>query len=315
MLSHTNIISTLYAGSLILPLNTSDIHISYLPLAHIFERVLLSNTLFIGGSAGFFRGDVALLIEDIGVLQPTIFASVPRLFNRIYDKIVQGALNSGSALKAALFTKAVDAKLHYLNNGGYLSHSVWDALVFSKVKAVLGGKVRYMISGSAPISSTVLNFLRIATGAQVVEGYGQTESCAGLTLCWANDFVPGHVGSVQAKYVVLRGGYFVIPHSFNSNPLFHIHSMELKLVSVPEMNYHAKDLKGEVWVRGHGVFLGYLKDKKKTDETITPDKWLQTGDIGTLDKSGRLSIVDRKKNIFKLAQGEYSKFLGHPSPP
>jgi long-chain acyl-CoA synthetase len=81
--------------------------------------------------------------------------------------------------------------------------------------------------------------------------------------------------------------------------------MELKLVSVPEMNYHAKDLKGEVWVRGHGVFLGYLKDQKKTDETITADKWLQTGDIGTLDKYGRLSIVDRKKNIFKLAQGEY----------
>jgi long-chain acyl-CoA synthetase len=198
MLSHTNVISTLYAGSLILPLNSTDIHISYLPLAHIFERVLLSNTLFIGGSAGFFRGDVALLIEDLGVLKPTIFASVPRLFNRIYDKIVQGA-QASSPLKAALFAKAVDSKLYHLNNGGHLHHSVWDPLVFAKVKAVLGGRVRYMVSGSAPISSTVLNFLRIATGAQVVEGYGQTESCAGLTLCWANDFVPGHVGSVQAK--------------------------------------------------------------------------------------------------------------------
>jgi long-chain acyl-CoA synthetase len=71
------------------------------------------------------------------------------------------------------------------------------------------------------------------------------------------------------------------------------------------MNYHAKDLKGEVWVRGHGVCRGYLKDKAKTDETITEDGWLKTGDIATLDKFGRLSIVDRKKNIFKLAQGEY----------
>jgi long-chain acyl-CoA synthetase len=199
MLSHTNIISTLRAGSLSLPLDSSDIHISYLPLAHIFERVLLSNTLFIGGSAGFFRGDVALLIEDLGVLRPTLFASVPRLFNRIYDKIVQGALNSGSAVKAALFTKALDSKLYHLNHGGHLTHSVWDPLVFSKVKAVLGGRVRLMISGSAPISSTVMNFLRVATGAQMIEGYGQTESCAGLTLSWKDDFLPGHVGSVQAK--------------------------------------------------------------------------------------------------------------------
>lgn len=91
--------------------------------------------------------------------------------------------------------------------------------------------------------------------------------------------------------------------SFLSTTFILICSQEMKLVSVPEMGYHAKDLKGEIWVRGHGVFKGYLKDQAKTDETLTSDGWLKTGDIGTLDPSGRLSIVDRKKNIFKLAQG------------
>ena len=79
----------------------------------------------------------------------------------------------------------------------------------------------------------------------------------------------------------------------------------MKLVSVPEMNYLAKDLKGEVWVRGPNVFAGYLKDKAKTEEAVTSDGWLKTGDIGAIDQVGHLSIVDRKKNIFKLAQGEY----------
>jgi long-chain acyl-CoA synthetase len=79
----------------------------------------------------------------------------------------------------------------------------------------------------------------------------------------------------------------------------------MKLVSVPDMGYHAKDLKGEIWLRGNGVFKGYFKDPEKTAETITADGWLKTGDIGVLDNYGRLYIVDRKKNLFKLAQGEY----------
>ncbi|KAJ3255906.1 Long chain acyl-CoA synthetase 7 peroxisomal [Boothiomyces macroporosus] len=279
MLTHMNIVAGVRGSCASFKMEPTDVHVSYLPLAHIFERLLINTVIACGASAGFFRGDVSLLVEDIGVLRPTIFASVPRLLNRIHDKIIQGA-NSGSALKAALFNRALDAKLHYLKQDGTLTHSVWDPLVFNKVKTLLGGRVRAIVSGSAPISPNVLNFLRIAVGCHCVEGYGQTESTANTTLMHPFDLKPGHVGSPSP-------------------------SCEIKLVSVPEMNYHAKDLKGEVWIRGPTVFKGYLKDKEKTADTITPDGWLKTGDICTLDKDGRLFIVDRKKNIFKLAQGEY----------
>jgi long-chain acyl-CoA synthetase len=199
-------------------METNDVHVSYLPLAHIFERLLINTVIACGASAGFFRGDVSLLVEDIGVLRPTVFASVPRLLNRIHDKIIQGATNSGSAVKAALFNRAMEAKLYYLKQDGSLTHSIWDPIVFSKVKNLLGGRVRAIVTGSAPISPNVLNFLRIAVGCHCVEGYGQTESTANTTLMHPFDLKPGHVGSPSP-------------------------SCEIKLVSVPEMNYHAKDLK------------------------------------------------------------------------
>lgn len=135
----------------------------------------------------------------MAVLRPTIFPSVPRLLNRIHDKIFQGAVHSGSAVKAALFQRALNAKLNNLTNYGMLEHSIWDALVFKKVKALLGGRVRLMITASAPISSSVLNFLRVAFSCQIVEAYGQTESTGGLTCSLKNDFAPGHVGCVAPK--------------------------------------------------------------------------------------------------------------------
>jgi long-chain acyl-CoA synthetase len=113
-----------------------------------------------------------LLLEDIACLSPTVFPSVPRLLNRIYDKVIDGALHSGSSIKAALFTQAVNAKVHYLHQDGSLNHSLWDPLVFNKVKAIVGGRIRIVITASAPITGQTLEFLRIALGCQVVEAYG-----------------------------------------------------------------------------------------------------------------------------------------------
>ncbi|KAJ3095256.1 hypothetical protein HDU97_007115 [Phlyctochytrium planicorne] len=284
ILTHGNLVSVLRAqfdhGNDQTP---EDVHISYLPLAHVYERVCMSSMLCNGSAIGFSRGDVALLIEDIACLRPTVFASVPRLLNRIYDRVMAQGTQSGSALKTAIFKRALDAKLANLKTTGSVTHPFWDALVFNKVKAALGGRVRVILSGSAPISPDVLQFLRVAFCTQVLEGYGQTESTAGLTVSIHNDYDPNHVG-------------------------FAVSCNEIKLVSLPEMSYLATDKpypRGEIWVRGANVFAGYLKDEAKTKETITEDGWLKTGDVGAIDEKGRVRIIDRKKNIFKLAQGEY----------
>ncbi|KNC98543.1 uncharacterized protein SPPG_06233 [Spizellomyces punctatus DAOM BR117] len=279
LLTHANAVAVQRATEMTIPMWKDDIHCSYLPLAHVFEKVVINSVVVKGAAIGFFRGDVTLLMDDFTTLKPTTFPSVPRLLNRIYDKINQGALESGSAVKAGLFRMALNSKLEGLKQGS-LTHPVWDRLVFNKVKAVMGGKMRFILSGSAPLSKDVMAFLRAAFGFQISEGYGQTESTAGCGVTWPGDYTVGHVGPPIA-------------------------CQEVKLVSVPEMNYNANDNKGEIWIRGHNVFKGYHKDPEKTAETITEDGWLKTGDIGSIDEKGRIYIIDRKKNIFKLAQGEY----------
>ena len=139
---------------------------------------------------------VLLLIEDIQLLKPTIFCSVPRLLNRIYDKITTQVSESGG-LKKFLFGTALKAKLANLETNRTLSHFFYDRLVFKKVQAVLGGRVRVVITASAPISPSTLSFLRVVFGCEVLEAYGQTECCGGFTMTLAGDYsTHGHVGPV-----------------------------------------------------------------------------------------------------------------------
>ncbi|TPX59839.1 hypothetical protein PhCBS80983_g02251 [Powellomyces hirtus] len=278
ILTHMNALAVQRGVQPLMTLDSDSVQCSYLPLAHVFEKAAVNGTLAAGGAIGSFRGDVALLMEDFAVLKPTLFPSVPRLLNRIYDKINQGA-TGGGAVKAGLFRMAVNSKLDGLKNGK-ITHPIYDPLVFNKVKAVLGGRMEFLLSGSAPLGKDILLFLRAAMGFQISEGYGCTETMAGAAISWPGDYTVGHCGPVIA-------------------------CSELKLVSVPEMNYFAKDNKGEIWLRGPNIFQGYLKDEKKTKEALTDDGWYMTGDIGSVDSRGRLGIIDRKKNIFKLAQGEY----------
>ncbi|KAJ3022962.1 Long chain acyl-CoA synthetase 7 peroxisomal [Thoreauomyces humboldtii] len=278
ILTHRNAVAVQRATQSLLEFTPDSVQCSYLPLAHVFEKASCNSVIANGGAMGFFRGDVSMLMDDFTVLKPTLFPSVPRLLNRIYDKINQGAAGGGK-VKAALFRTAVSAKLENLKHGQN-THALWDRLVFAKVKAVLGGRMQFLLSGSAPLGADVLLFLRAAMGFQISEGYGATETAAGASITWPGDFSVGHVGPV-------------------------IQCTEMKLVSVPDMNYHAKDNRGEVWLRGPNIFQGYHKDEEKTKEALTDDGWLKTGDIGQIDSKGRLGIIDRKKNIFKLAQGEY----------
>lgn len=281
MLTHCNIVSNCSAfiktTEASVPLSHSDTHISYLPLAHMFERVVQGVMLVHGARIGYFQGNIKLLMDDVATLKPTMFPVVPRLLNRMYDNILGKA---DTPLKRWILNFAYRRKEAELTKGIVRRDSIWDRLVFSKVQASLGGCVRLMLIGAAPVSPTVLTFVRTAMGCQFYEGYGQTECTAGCTLTMPGDWTAGHVGA---------------PLPCNS----------VKLVDVPEMNYLAANGEGEVCVKGANVFKGYLKDPEKTKETIDEDGWVHTGDIGKWLPNGTLKIVDRKKHIFKLAQGEY----------
>uniref|UniRef100_UPI003AADE88C long-chain-fatty-acid--CoA ligase 1a isoform X1 n=1 Tax=Centroberyx gerrardi TaxID=166262 RepID=UPI003AADE88C len=281
MLTHGNVISNTAAFIRITEvhcmLNLHDIHMSYLPLAHMFERVVEGVILIHGARIGYFQGDIRLLMDDLKTLQPTVFPVVPRLLNRMFDKIFGQA---NTPLKRWLLDFASRRKEAELRSGVVRKDSMWDKLIFRKVQTSLGGRVRLMITGAAPVSPTVLTFLRAALGCQFYEGYGQTECTAGCSMSMPGDWTAGHVGA---------------PLPCNS----------VKLVDVAEMNYLAANGEGEVCVKGPNVFQGYLKDAEKTAEAIDEDGWLHTGDIGKWLPNGTLKIIDRKKHIFKLAQGEY----------
>uniref|UniRef100_A0A5G2RDH5 Long-chain-fatty-acid--CoA ligase n=1 Tax=Sus scrofa TaxID=9823 RepID=A0A5G2RDH5_PIG len=242
-----------------------------------FVKVTECVMLCHGAKIGFFQGDIRLLMDDLKALQPTIFPVVPRLLNRMFDRIFGQA---NTTLKRWLLDFASKRKEAELRSGIIRNNSLWDKLIFHKIQSSLGGKVRLMVTGAAPVSATVLTFLRAALGCQFYEGYGQTECTAGCSLTVPGDWTAGHVGAPMPCSLI-------------------------KLVDVEEMNYLAAKGEGEVCVKGPNVFQGYLKDPAKTAEALDKDGWLHTGDIGKWLPNGTLKIIDRKKHIFKLAQGEY----------
>ncbi|XP_020022608.1 long-chain-fatty-acid--CoA ligase 5 [Castor canadensis] len=281
MITHQNVVSNTAAFLKTLEHtfhpSTEDVTISYLPLAHMFERVVQGVMYSCGARVGFFQGDIRLLPDDMKTLKPTVFPTVPRLLNRIYDKVQNEAK---TPFKKFLLNLAIASKFNEVKNGIIRRDSLWDKFIFSKIQDNLGGKIRVMITGAAPISTQVLTFLRAALGCSVFEAYGQTECTAGCTITSPGDWTTGHVGApVACNYV--------------------------KLEDVADMNYFAVNNEGEICIKGTNVFQGYLKDPEKTQEALDKDGWLHTGDIGRWLPNGTLKIIDRKKNIFKLAQGEY----------
>ncbi|KAJ6500495.1 hypothetical protein C8R45DRAFT_1051694 [Mycena sanguinolenta] len=262
---------------------------SYLPLAHIYGRINEMASYAVGTRIGYFTGDPLRLIEDCQILKPAFFPGVPRVLNRIYQAAMAAADVPG--VRGDLFRKAYQAKLEKFRATGDNTHWFWDRLVFRKLRAVLGGNVLLLSSGSAPLSRDVSDFLNIAFSCYFAEGtklsfneYGMTETCAVGNKTWKGD--AGACGAVGP------------PQSSN----------EMKLVDVPAMGYTSEDLpnpRGELHVRGANCFSGYYKDEKNTRETIDQDGWVRTGDIAEIDSCGRFRIIDRVKNIMKLAQGEY----------
>ncbi|XP_054245313.1 long-chain-fatty-acid--CoA ligase 6 isoform X7 [Indicator indicator] len=256
MLTHGNVVAD-FSGFLkvtekvIFP-RQDDVLISFLPLAHMFERVIQSVVYCHGGRIGFFQGDIRLLSDDMKALRPTIFPVVPRLLNRMYDKIFSQA---DTSLKRWILEFAARRKKAEVRNGIIRNDSLWDKLFFNKIQASLGGCVRMIVTGAAPASPTVLGFLRAALGCQVYEGYGQTECTAGCTFTTPGDWTSGHVGAPLPCNLI-------------------------RLKDVEELNYFASKGEGEICVKGPNVFKGYLKDEEKTKEALDQEGWLHTGDIG-----------------------------------
>jgi len=263
------------AGLELLP---TDRYLSFLPLAHIFETMVEHAILSVGGSVGFFNGNIKKLQADILSLKPTLFVGVPRVYQRFYEAAFSKIGEKPPPIKA-LLNKLLSTEIANVRAG---KKSICGKILAKLLgKKITGGCVRIMISGAAPLPLHVHEFLVAAIGCHVVQGYGMTENCANATLATLADSRAGHVGPPMP-------------------------TCEVKLVDVSEMNYTTElNSSGEVCTKGICNFAGYHKNKEETDKILESDGWLHTGDIGRWNPDGTLSIIDRKKNIFKLSQGEY----------
>ncbi|KAJ9071354.1 medium-chain fatty acid-CoA ligase faa2 [Entomophthora muscae] len=284
MSTHWNYSCSASVTTLLVGMDTriSDVYLSFLPLAHTFERLNIANIYFCNNTIGFYSGNMLTLVDDIGELKPTIMAMVPRILHRIYDRIAAVGLE-GQGIGPSLFRVGLQKKLDQYRRGEGTENLIWDTLVFNKVRKILGGRLRCILTGSAPISADVLDFLRVAMCPTILEGYGLTETAASGCLTMTDENKAGHVG----------------PPTINT---------QVKLVDIPDMDYLSSDQpfpRGEICFKGANVFKGYFKDPEKTAEAIDSDGWFHTGDVGLIDERGNIKIIDRKKNLFKLSQGEY----------
>ncbi|XP_049518380.1 long-chain-fatty-acid--CoA ligase 5 isoform X1 [Dermacentor silvarum] len=279
--THRRLVKTAIAiNHLAGPMRAEPGHICfcYLPTGHIYEHIYEVTTLMRGATLGFYRGNVQLLLDDMKALKPHNLPMVPRLLNRIYYKVHSEVHKS--AIKTAVFNFAVNQKRKLLKKGIVTTDTIWDKYVFKKIRDELGGNFKYGLTTSAPAKKEVLEFFRCVFGCHLVEVYGSTEaSVVSSTLPY--DFVGGdNVGCLFPE-------------------------VQMKLVDVPDMNYFAKDDKGEICVRSPLTFQGYYKNPKETANTVLEGGWVLTGDIGMCTSTGALKVIDRKKDFFKLSQGEF----------
>lgn len=215
MMTHKNVLTMINSFKELAKVDGEIRYVSYLPLAHVYERVIMNYILYSRGKYGIFAGDVFKLNEDLAALKPTIFASVPRLYNKFYDGIIN-KMDQVTGIKKCLMNKAIKSKIERLRKNGKVTHALYDKLVFKPMKARLGGEVQILLTASAPIDQSVLEFLKICFCAPIVEAYGQTEGTGGEFSSSRFDNTMGHVGG---------------PLSCN----------EFKLIDVPDMKYTSQD--------------------------------------------------------------------------
>ena len=256
-------------------MSSDDLQYLWLPMSHSFGKMLQAVQLQIGFPTAV-DGRIDKIVENLAEVRPTFMAGPPRIFEKVHAKIVQTVEEEGG-LKGALFAwafgvgnKVAQARFEGRRPGRAVlaQHAVADRLVMSKIRARLGGRIRYLISGSAALSPDVAAWF-YAAGIPVLEGYGLTESSAGACIVRPDDPVFGGVGPP-------------------------INGTEVRTAA-----------DGEIFLRGPSVMRGYHHLPEETSEVLTADGWLATGDVGELDERGRLRITDRKKDLIKTSGGKY----------
>ncbi len=271
MLSHSNILSNVFACQSRIPADNNSKVLSFLPVCHIYERMLHYLYMYIGCSI-YFGESMETIGENIREVKPDVFSAVPRLIEKVYDKIIAKG-DELSGLKKKLFFWAVALAENYELKGKSplykMQLAIARKLIFSKWKLALGGNVKAIASGSAALQPRLARIF-LAAGIPILEGYGLSETSPVVTV---NSFDKGICfGSVGT----------LIEH------------VEVKI---------AED--GEILVKGPNVMLGYYNNEEATNEVMDKDGWFHTGDIGVFIEDKFLKITDRKKEIFKTSGGKY----------
>ncbi len=270
MLTHANLYSNVQACGEVLPIRVGDITLSFLPLSHVFQR-MVDYLLFWRGCALGRAHSIHQVADDLKVVKPTIQVSVPRLYEKVYNKVMDA---TGLKAKIVAWATAVgsawaDAKLAGREPGGLvkLQYGLADKLVFSKIREGVGGRLRFFVSGGAPLSPEIAKFFYSA-GLPILEGYGLTETSPVTNVNLPDRVRIGTVGP-----------------------------------PVPNTEIRIAD-DGEILVRGPQVMKGYYNAPEKTAEVIDEEGWFATGDIGEITEDGCLRITDRKKDLIVTAGGK-----------
>ena len=273
MLTHDNFISDVRSITTGLPISPADVSLSVLPLSHIFERTVFYVFCFMGVSVNY-AASFDQVGEYLREVRPTIMTAVPRLFEKVYHRIIKKGMSAGG-VKSKVFARSLAvgqrvAELEDKKKRVPMSlrarHALADRLVFTKWREGIGGRLRYFVSGGAPLSPT-LSYSFLGAGIKILQGYGMTETC----IVCANRPDDNRVGSIGKPFEGIE-------------------------VAIAE--------DGEMLVRGRNVMRGYYGHPDGT-LAVMRDGWFATGDVGHIDEDGHLFLTDRKKDLFKLSNGKY----------
>ncbi len=277
ILTHGNLVFNYEAVTQVIDFTPDDLFLSWLPLSHIYERVAgMVVPLGRGCAIAYAEPIVERLPANMAEVRPTVMVAVPRLYERVYARVIS-AVESGPPLRQRIFHWAAGlGSKKYANHLAGRRNSPWlslqlkvaDRLVYEKVRARTGGRVRYFVSGSAPLAGEIGEFF-YGLGMLVLEGYGLTETSPFVSINRPESFKFGTVGQ-----------------------------------PAPDTEVKIDAATGEIMVRGPQIMRGYLNAPEDTAMAIEPDGWFHTGDIGELDEVGRISITDRLKNIIVLGNGK-----------